>query len=248
MKILVVDDEPLARARLRRLVGELGPPFEVLGEAADGGEALRRCADGAVDLVLLDIRMPALSGLEVAQRLAALADPPTVIFVTAYSEHALEAFSAHAADYLLKPVRREQLWEALKRVQVPTRAQRLSPHPSPAEGQRPARLTASYRGGLRTLALEEILFLRAEDKYVTAYTRDERLLLEDSLQQLEVRFPGQFLRIHRNALVARRWLKGIERGPGGAALAVVAGLAERLPISRRHLSEVRAWMRGGGPG
>lgn len=244
MKILVVDDEPLARARLSRLVRELGEPFEVVGEAADGAEALRRCEKEAVDLVLLDIRMPVMGGLDAARGLAGLPEPPAVIFVTAYPEHALDAFSAHADDYLVKPVRRERLLEALRWARVMTRAQRTALPPRGTEDRLPARLTASYRGGLRTLDLEQILCLRAEDKYVTAYTRDEHLLLEESLKQLEERFPGQFLRVHRNALVAYRWLRGIERGPGGVPGAVLEGISERLPISRRHLAAVRAWLRG----
>jgi two-component system response regulator AlgR len=244
VKILIVDDEPLARARLTRLVRELGSPFEVVGEAANGSEALRRCADQAPELVLLDIRMPGLGGLEVARLLAELPERPAVIFVTAYEEYALAAFAAHADDYLLKPVRREHLVEALQRAQRLTRAQRVTLPQGPTDVQPQGHLTASYRGGLRTLALEDILYLRAEDKYVTAVTREERLLLQDSLKQLEERFPGKFLRIHRNALVASHWIRGIERGAGGVSCAVVAGLTERLPISRRHLAAVRAWLRG----
>ncbi len=240
MKILVVDDEPLARARLSRLVEELGAPYELAGELANGAEALRRCEADPVDLVLLDIRMPVMSGLEAAQRLASLPEPPAVIFVTAFAEHALEAFSAHPDDYLLKPVRRERLADALRRAQVVTRAQRAA---QAAGGEDDERLSASYRGGVRTLSVDEILYLRAEDKYVVARTREDSLLLEDSLKQLEERFPDRFLRIHRNALVSRRSLTGIEKRPAGAFVATLSGVSERLPISRRHIAAVRAWLR-----
>ena len=248
MKILVVDDEPLARTRLRRLVEEIGAPYEVAGEAANGVEALRLCQQDLVDLVLLDIRMPVMGGLEAARHLARLPEPPAVVFVTAYNEHALEAFTASASDYLLKPVRRERLAEALQRTQVMTRAQRAALPENHTEEKFSERLSASYRGGLRTVGLEQILYLRAEDKYVIARTRNESLLLEDSLKQLEERFPDRFLRIHRNALVARSSLTGIAKTSAGIPLAVLSGLEERLPISRRHIAEVRAWLRSGAKG
>lgn len=240
MKILVVDDEALARQRLMALIEELGEPYRLAGEAANGEEALRLFARDGADLVLMDIRMPGMDGLEAASRLAEEARPPAVIFTTAYEEHALEAFETAAQDYLLKPVRRERLLAALQRSQRLTRSQ-LGPA---ASAQQPPQLSASYRGGVKTISLDAVIYLRAEAKYVVARHAGGELLLEESLKTLEARYGDWLMRIHRNALVSRSCLTGLEKAADGTPRAVLKGCDETLEISRRHLPEVRRLLRG----
>ncbi len=240
MKILVVDDEALARQRLASLIAELGPPYRLAGEACNGREALEACARTGADLVLMDIRMPDMDGLEAARRLAGSEHPPAVIFTTAYEEHALEAFESAAQDYLLKPVRRERLLAALERSQRLTRSQ-LSAVSSP---ELPPPLSASYRGGVKTLPVEEVIYLRAEAKYVVARHAGGELLLEESLKHLQERYADRFVRIHRNALVSLQHLEGLEKDSDGTPRAVLRNCDETLEISRRHLAEVRRLLRG----
>lgn len=246
MNILVVDDEPHARQRLRRLIEEMDCGFRVVAEATHGEEVLARCAEHDVDVVLLDIHMPGMDGLEVASRLAELDPPPAVILVTAYQEHALEAFARKVQDYLVKPVRRERLQEALERVRIPTRPQHEAI--AAAAAGRPHRrhhLAAHYRGSLQTVPIGDIIYLLADQKYVTVRHEGGDLLVDEALKALEDEFPDIFMRIHRNALVARARLMGLDKGPEGSTLVRLRGCEERLPVSRRHLSEVRRWLRGG---
>jgi two-component system response regulator AlgR len=248
MKILVVDDEAPARARLSRLIEELDAGHAVVGEAADGDEALAFCAEVPVDLVLLDVQMPGMDGLECAARLAELDPPPAVILVTAYTRYALAAFAHQVRDYLVKPVRRERLAAALARLPITTRPQRQALGLAETTTAPPRRhLSARYRGGLKRVPLEEIHYLFAEQKYVTVHYDGGELLLDDSLKALEDEFPGRFLRIHRNTLVARDRVTGLERTLDGTTLVTLRGCPERLQVSRRHLPEVRRWMRAGVP-
>ncbi|MES9919030.1 MAG: response regulator transcription factor [Candidatus Thiodiazotropha sp.] len=241
MKILVVDDETLARRRLAALIEELGSPYRMVGEAANGEEALRQFKEQGADLVLMDIRMPGMDGLEAARRLADSDRPPAVIFTTAYEEHALQAFESSAQDYLLKPVRRERLLTALQRSQRVTRSQLTSS--TVGERQAP-KLHASYRGGLRTVPLDQVIYLRADSKYVMARHEEGELLLEESLKGLQERYGDWLLRIHRNVLVVRRHLVGLEKGSDGIPRVVLRGCDETLEVSRRHLPEVRRVLRG----
>jgi two-component system, LytTR family, response regulator AlgR len=242
MKILVVDDEALARQRLMAMIEELGPPYELAGEAATGEEALRHFRRHGADIILMDIRMPGMDGLEAARRLAEGEHPPAVIFTTAFEEHALEAFETAAQDYLLKPVRRERLLAALQRTQRLTRTQ-LSVIEAADEQPVPV-LSASYRGGVKTLPLDEVIYLRAEAKYVVARHADGELLLEESLKALQTAYGDWVVRIHRNALIARRCLAGLEREPDGTCRVVLRGCEETLEVSRRHLPDVRRLLRG----
>jgi two-component system response regulator AlgR len=183
MNILVVDDEPHARQRLRRLIEDLGNEYRVVAEATHGEDALTRCAEHSVDTVLLDILMPGMSGLEVASRLAGLDPPPAVILVTAYQEHALEAFACNVQDYLVKPVRRERLLEALERLRVATRPQHTTI--TAARVGRPHRrhhLSAPYRGSLQTVQIGEIIYLLANQKYVTVRHEGGNLLVDEALK------------------------------------------------------------------
>lgn len=241
LKILVVDDEALARQRISALVEELGSPYQLVAEAANGEEALRRFDEMGPDLVLMDIRMPGMDGLEAARRLAQRDQPPAVVFTTAYEEHALQAFDSAALDYLLKPVRKERLLSALQRSQRLTRSQLAAV--SLQEEEVP-QLHASYRGGLKTLPLDQVIYLRADSKYVIARHEGGELLLEESLKSLQDRYGEWLLRIHRNALVVRRHLMGMEKGNDGIPRVVMRGCEETLEVSRRHLPEVRRILRG----
>ncbi|MGD2083012.1 MAG: response regulator transcription factor [Chromatiales bacterium] len=242
MNILIVDDEAPARARLRGLLEELDGDWHVAAEAATGRDALRRCAELAVDVVLLDIRMPDMDGLEAAAALARQETPPAVIFTTAYAEHALDAFEEQAVDYLLKPVRAERLARALERVRSFNRAQVSAlARRAGEEGY----VCANFRGGLQRVPVEEVLYFRADQKYVTACHGQGELLLEESLKSLEQRFADRFLRIHRNALVSHRCLAGLERDADGRSFVRLRDRDDRLEVSRRHLPLVRRWLRDG---
>ena len=241
LRLLIVDDEALARLRLRSLVGSLPEAdAEVVAEAGDAESALALLRTTPVDGVLLDIRMPGSDGLRLAAALRALDKPPAVIFVTAHAEHALQAFELEAVDYLTKPVRRERLLAALQRL-----AQRRGPAPETApEG--PV-LVINDRGRVLRLPHAEVLYLKAEQKYVTLRTADRAYVLDESLTELEQRLGRAFIRVHRNALVARRAIRELQLHDADAdGWAVrVAPLDEWLSVSRRQVAQVRAALAGG---
>ena len=243
MRILIVDDEAPARERLRALVEEIGEPYRIAGEAGNGQQALERCRGDEVDLVLMDIRMPGMDGIEAAAELDRLETPPAVIFVTAYEEHALEAFRGPAVDYLLKPIRRSHLEKALRRASVPTRPQQQALAARDDSG--PEHIAFSYRGGVQRIPVDAIIYFQADHKYVTVRHTGGEALLEESLKSLESRMGERFFRIHRNALVARARLIGLEKTPDGRALVRMADCDERLEVSRRHLPDVRRLLKGG---
>ncbi len=245
MKILIVDDEPLARALLRSLMDEIGAPYEVAGEAENGADALQKCAATGADLVLMDIDMPGMDGLTAAARLAESPTPPAVIFTTAYSDHALEAFEGSAVDYLLKPIRLARLRKALEKAHALNRAQIQAIAQAREKEQATDRyICASIRGGIRRIPVAEIIYFIADQKYVSAYYQGNEVLLEEPLCSFEERFGEQFIRIHRNALVSSRHLMGIEKNRDGQAVARLHGTHQRLPISRRHLPRIRQWLKG----
>lgn len=237
MRILIVDDEPLARARLRGLLANEAD-VEVVAEAADGPSALLACDKHGPDLVLLDIRMPGMDGLEVARHLAGQARPPLVAFCTAYDEHALSAFDNAAMDYLVKPVRAERLADTLRRARGRLGLQAPA-HPNPARTQ----LCARLGGQLRLIPVADIHYLQAEEKYVVIHHAQGEDLIEESLKSLEEEFAGRFIRIHRNCLVARSALKALQRDAEGHAQAVLHGVARPLDVSRRCLPELREAMK-----
>ncbi len=238
LRVILVDDEPLARARLASLLGDLAGELqaEVVAEASNGELALARAADTPADVILLDIQMPGMNGLEAARHIANLPNAPAVVFVTAYNEHALRAFELRALDYLLKPVRLERLREALSRVRP------LAKQDAEALAPRRSHFSVLEPGRIWRVPVADVLYLRAELRYVTARTRERDYLLDESLVKLEEEFAEEFLRIHRNCLVARRHLVGFQRQGGegeGHWLAILRGWPERLPVSRRqaHLAK-----------
>jgi len=238
IKVILADDEALARSRLRSLLGDLNTefPVEVVAEAANGVEVLARVLDTPADVILMDIQMPGMSGLEAARHLAALGKSPAIIFVTAHDEHAIAAFELRAVDYLLKPVRLARLKEALSRLRP------LDPDTAASLAPRRASFTVLERHRILQVAVADVLYLRAEQRYVTACTRDREYLLDESLVKLEEEFADEFLRLHRNCLVARRHLAGFERIEGGgepAWQALLKDWPEKLPVSRRQLHVVR---------
>ena len=241
MKVLLVDDEALARERLRRLLNEL-PDCVVCGEAAEGQAALALYAQTRPDVVLMDIRMPGMDGLEAARHLAGLPDPPAVVFTTAFGDHALEAFEACAVDYLLKPIRRERLAAALGNARRLTRAQavRLDTENGGVRNQ----ICVRVRGNLHLVPVPDVRFFRADNKYVTLRTGDAEYLVEESLKNLEEEFAARFIRIHRNALVAADFVTGLEKDAAGRCLVALAGVDERLEVSRRHQADLRIRLKG----
>jgi two-component system response regulator AlgR len=241
LRVLIVDDEPPARGRLRQLLEEI-PDTECVGEGATGEEALSLVESAEPDVVLLDIRMPGIGGLEAARQIAALPEPPAVIFTTAYEQHALEAFEAEASGYLLKPVRRDRLAAALERASRPRRTQRTAPGDAPA-GTRRAHVSARVRDQIRLIPVADVLCFIAEQKYTTVRHLGGEDLIEDSLRSLEDEFGTQFVRIHRSALVAVAQVEALERDAEGHAWVRLRNGGGRLQVSRRLAAEVQRRLR-----
>ena len=243
LRIVIVDDEAPARSRLRDLLTDcaVSLPLEIAGEAASGPQALEMAEKQRADVVLLDIRMPGMDGIETAQHLRKLVHPPVVIFTTAYDAYALKAFEVHAIDYLLKPIRAARLLEALStaRSAVAPKAAAL------ADMRRAPRtsLSSSERGKVTLIPVADIIYLRAELKYVTVRTRIREFLVEESLTRLEEEFGERFVRAHRSCLVARAAIRGFERGASdggdGHWEVLLNGCDERIAVSRRQQHIVR---------
>ncbi|MGQ0708398.1 MAG: LytR/AlgR family response regulator transcription factor [Rhodoferax sp.] len=237
MRVLVVDDEPLARTRLCQLLAECSQPrAEVLAQAANAAQALAALQSQTVDVVLLDIHMPGADGLALAPLLRALAQPPAVVFVTAHPEHAVQAFEVEALDYLTKPVRRERLQAALLKAQRQLGIAVAEPAPEPV-------LVIQDRHRTERVPLSEVVYCKAELKYVTVRTAQRSYIWDGSLSELEARYPQRFLRVHRNALIARHAVRALERcldGAEGEGWQVrLAAVDERIAVSRRQLAHVR---------
>lgn len=244
MKILIVDDEAPARDRLKRLIADIG--HDVVGEASNGMEAVQLFNMRQPDIVLMDIRMPVMDGIEAAQHLSKHDSPPAVIFTTAYGDHALQAFDAHAVGYLLKPIRKESLSNTLETAQRPTRAQ-MSDAMSEARTEDEfgrQHICVRQRGNLELIPIADICYFYAEHKYVTLRYSDGEVLIEESLVSLEKEFGDRFLRIHRNCLIAMDRLHGLEKVPDGTHKVTLIDCDDKLEVSRRHLSTVRKILRG----
>jgi two-component system response regulator AlgR len=235
VKILVVDDEPLARERLLRLVARVRPEATCF-QAADGNEALDKVASADPDLVLLDIRMPGKDGIEVAAELDQRPSPPAVVFCTAYDEYALQALQHQAVAYLLKPVREAELKQALASAGRVNRLQLAALRNT--DGPRSSVSSQTHRG-LESIPVAQVRCFLAEQKYVTAIAPGQELLIPDTLKDLEQEFTGQFLRVHRNALVALAHIQRLEKNRDGSWRVVLDGVDATPAISRRHLSEVK---------
>ncbi len=238
MKIVIADDEPLARERLRSLLAEQ-PDAEVVAEAGDGHEALHACAAHDPDVVLLDIAMPGIDGLEVARHLQAFEPRPAVVFCTAYDAHALSAFDAAAVDYLVKPVRPERLASALQRARALAAGRQRDSIAGDEPGKRRTHLCARLRGSLRLIPIDDVHYLQAEEKYVVVHHARGEDLIEESLKSLEDEFGERFVRIHRNCLVARHELVELKRGLDGHVHAILRHGDKPLEVSRRCVAQLR---------
>ena len=247
LKILIVDDEPLARDRLRTLLGDLAVqwPTEVVGEASNGLQALDCLRETPVDVVLADIRMPGMDGIELATHLGRLEKPPAVIFTTAYDNYAVQAFDLNAVDYLLKPVRAQRLLAALQKVPAVRPDSALLTHiGQEVRGGGRTHLSCHERGRLLLVPIGEILYFKADLKYVTARTAEREYLLDEALTHLESEFADRFMRLHRAVLVAKSALAGFEKAAGDDAeaygWALLRGVPEKLPVSRRQWAPAKA--------
>lgn len=255
LRIFIVDDEGPARARLKTLLSDIEAecPHRLVGEAAQAQQALEQIATLAPDVVLLDVQMPGMTGIEMAAHLTQGGNAPSVIFVTAYDEYALKAFEVHALDYLLKPVRASRLADALRRAGPGRAPQQQAVSEVAVKLNTPRRhFSVQERGRVLLVPVVEVLYLKAEAKYVTLRTREREYLIEASLQSLEQEFASTFIRVHRNALVARDAIVGVERGTVAVDAegegekgqeswqVILRGIDDRLPISRRQWPGVKA--------
>jgi len=250
LSVLIVDDEAPARSRLRELLADVAGevPNRIVGEAANGLDALELVEQLAPEAVLVDIRMPRMGGLELVQHLSHLPRPPAVVFTTAYDEYAIQAFEVNAVDYLLKPVRAQRLAAALGKV----RARALPPQVLDAlrpglQPQGRSHLSCHERGRLLLIPIDDVIYLKADLKYVTARTAEREYLLDESLTHLEEEFADRFIRLHRSVLVAREAIVGFEHGTEEGSethwLALVRDVPEKLPVSRRQWPLVKSYAR-----
>ncbi len=247
LRVVIVDDEAPARSRLRDLLADCGSqlPLTIEGEADSGRAALALLAERAADVVLLDIRMPEMDGIEVAQHLQKLDAPPAVIFTTAYDSYAIRAFEVHAVDYLLKPIRASRLREALSRASAAARPRSETLRELQTAPR--AFLSAQERGRVHLIPAGDVIYLKAELKYVTVRTAMREYVIEESLSRLEQEYAGRFVRVHRNCLVARNSIRGFERLAGdsgeGHWVAVLNACDEKIAVSRRQQHIVREFGR-----
>jgi len=241
-RILIADDEAPARARLRDLLDECRAvfPLAIVDEAANGRDAVEVVNRERIDVALLDIRMPGMDGIEAARHMAGMAQPPSIIFTTAFDAYAIKAFEVNAIDYLLKPIRRERLLAALKKART---AAPVSRDALDAAANQPRRhLSVHDRGRIQLVPLADVLYLRAELKYVTVKTAEREHVVEESLTRLEEEFAQAFVRVHRNCLVARAAIAGFERMPGDSEsgwVVVIRATGEKIPVSRRQSAVVK---------
>ncbi len=242
MKVLLVDDEPLARDRLRRMI-ERCEGYEVLeDEACDGEQAIELCQRFNPDVVMMDIRMPGMTGMEAARHLCSLRTPPAVIFSTAYGEYAIEAFAVQAVGYLLKPVSFDALQQALASVSHPNRAQLAALSEHEEGGGARCHISARTHKGIELIPLQDISCFVADNKYVTVRHLGGEVLIDDTLKELETEFGDRFVRIHRNALVSQRAIDRLERNDEGQYELYLLEQSSPLQVSRRHVAATRKLM------
>mgnify|MGYP001826052872 CR=1 FL=1 len=239
MRVLIVDDEPLARDRLRRMLSAIDN-CTVVGDAGDGEQALAVAKEVVPDLVFMDVRMPGMDGLIAAQHLAKIEPPPAVIFCTAYDDYAVEAFSTQAIGYLLKPVKQVDLENVLSRTRRVNKAQLNELQESTVlQNGKPSHLASMSLRGIDLVAINDIRLFQADDKYVRAHHSQGESLLDETLKFLEDEYDGRFVRIHRNALVSIPHIEGIERKIDGQYFVRLQGLDFRPQVSRRHVAPLR---------
>jgi two-component system response regulator AlgR len=244
LQVVIVDDEAPARQRLRDLLSDCAAeiPLAIAGEAASGRAALELLARGPADVVLLDIRMPEMDGIEVAQHLQLLERPPAVVFATAYDAYAIRAFEVHAVDYLLKPIQLARLKEALVRASRPRPAALREIARAPR-----THFSSQERGRIHLIPVADVIYLKADLKYVSVRTATREHLIEESLTRLEEEFGDRFVRVHRNCLIARAAVRGFERAEEGGEAhweVLLTGVDERIAVSRRQQHVVREFSRG----
>ena len=239
MDILVVDDEPLARQRLCRIIHELG--HEVIAEAQNADEALTAVSTYDPTIVLLDIEMPGISGLEIGRKISTFDNPPAIIFCTAYDHYALDAFDTVAMGYLLKPIRRDRLNVALEKAQTLTKAQLAAISVSNDDSTKADRkhIAAKSHRGMELIALDDVRCFMADHKYVTVFHTDGNVLIDETLKELESELNSNFIRVHRNALIAINHIQGIERDTDGHYCVRLADIEEKPMVSRRYVAKLR---------
>lgn len=241
MKVLIVDDEAPARDRLLHMVSSIDS-METSGQASNGLEAVRMVQDSHPDVVLMDIRMPGMDGLEAARHLSEMDEPPAIIFTTAYSEHALEAYDANAVDYLVKPIRQEKLEKSLAKARKLTKAQ-IAALNMETNTQGRSHICARIRGNLELIPVDDIVYFQADQKYITVRHTGGEVLIEDALKNLEIEFEDRLIRIHRNALVSTNYITGMEKNIDGRFVVTFKSVDDKLEISRRHVAEVRKFLK-----
>lgn len=245
IRVLICDDEPLARDRLRRMLEKI-PETLCVGEAENGEELLEQIPQLRPDLILLDIRMPGMDGLQAAARLSESDNPPAIIFCTAYDEHAIAAFKVNAIDYLLKPVRQDDLEKALQKASRVNKAQLATVRKEMGETEgeglngKQAReyISARSRRGIELIPVGDVRYFLADQKYVTVRHSQGETLLDETLKDLEDEFGDRFVRVHRNALVALAYVEGLEQRNNQHQLRL-QGVDERLTVSRRHATAIK---------
>lgn len=247
MKVLIVDDESLARERLCRLLGELdaGYDMEVVGEAANAQQAIEQAQRLQPEVILLDIRMPGMDGIEASRHLNALSFSPAIIFTTAYDEHAMAAFDANAVGYLLKPIKLERLQQSLEKASSLHKGQMQALQESQQNSAR-SHIGVRTRGDLQLIPVTDICYLRAEQKYVELRHAAGMALIEESLKALEEEFSDRFVRVHRNALVALECISGLEKDSLGRVHINLKNIDDKLDVSRRHVAGLRKLLKARG--
>jgi two-component system response regulator AlgR len=244
MEILIVDDEPLARQRLVRMIEKL-EEHNIIAEAENADAALIAINEHDPDIVLLDVRMPGKDGLTLAHEISKLDCPPAIIFCTAFDQYALDAFGTEAIGYLLKPIKAEQLQDALNKAQKLNKVQRAAAQTTTAVENKNSRthISAKTRRGIELIPLEDVRYFVADHKYVTVFHRNGEHLLDETLKELEEEFARRFIRIHRNALISVKHIEAIERATQGQYQVRLADTEQRPIISRRHVSNVKELLR-----
>jgi two-component system response regulator AlgR len=240
MDVVIVDDEPLARKRLCNMVVRCG--YIVVAEAANGLEAINAISIHDPEIVLLDIEMPGETGLEVARRIAELEAPPAIIFTTAYDQYALEAFDTSASSYLLKPVQQTQLESALKKAMNVNKLQLEFFKAKQTSSQRRHIASKGHRG-IELIALEDIRYFMADQKYVLVIGVNGKVLIDETLKELEEEFSRQFIRVHRNSLVSIKHILGLDRNKQGHFSIRIANIEETPSISRRYAGKIKSLLK-----